>query len=67
LCFYFFCSFIHAQQTGGQPLKLWYDHPADASAKDSPDGWKDNAEWLKALPLGNGSLGVMAFGDGNKK
>jgi alpha-L-fucosidase 2 len=48
-------------------LKLWYDQPADASVNDSPNGWKDDAEWLKALPLGNGSLGVMVFGDVNKE
>ncbi len=48
-------------------LKLWYNQPADASAIDSPDGWKDDAEWLKALPLGNGSLGLMVFGDVNKE
>ena len=44
-------------------LKLWYDQPADASVADDSNGWKDDPEWLKALPLGNGSLGVMVFGD----
>ena len=46
-------------------MKLWYLSPADASVKDNPDGWKDDEEWLKALPLGNGSLGAMVFGDVN--
>ncbi|MBW6536328.1 MAG: glycoside hydrolase N-terminal domain-containing protein [Mariniphaga sp.] len=46
-------------------LKLWYNQPADASVPDSPNGWKDDPEWLKSLPLGNGSLGVMVFGDIN--
>ncbi len=46
-------------------LKLWYKSPADATVKDDPNGWKDDKEWLKALPLGNGSLGVMVFGDVN--
>ena len=46
-------------------LKLWYDHPANASAQDDPNGWKDDAHWLEALPLGNGSLGAMVFGDVN--
>ena len=32
------------------PLKLWYDKPA---AND----------WTRALPLGNGRLGAMIFGD----
>lgn len=48
-------------------LKLWYNQPADALAEDSPSGWNDDPEWLKALPLGNGSLGVMVFGDVNKE
>lgn len=46
-------------------LCLWYDKPAMASVKDDPNGWKDDAEWLKALPLGNGTLGAMVFGDVN--
>ncbi|MBK6284733.1 MAG: glycoside hydrolase family 95 protein [Draconibacterium sp.] len=45
--------------------KLWYNQPADATVADDPNGWKDDPEWLKALPLGNGSLGVMVFGDVN--
>jgi len=48
-------------------LILWYNSPANASVKDSHTGWKDDDEWLKALPLGNGSLGVMVFGDVNKE
>ncbi len=48
-------------------IKLWYKQPANASAIDNPDGWKDDKEWLKALPLGNGSLGAMVFGDVNKE
>ncbi|WP_034043697.1 glycoside hydrolase family 95 protein [Wocania ichthyoenteri] len=46
-------------------LKLWYNHPALATVADDPNGWKDDPEWLKALPLGNGSLGLMVFGDVN--
>ena len=30
-------------------LKLWYDHPAN--------------KWVEALPIGNGRLGAMVFGD----
>ncbi|QOD61756.1 glycoside hydrolase family 95 protein [Polaribacter haliotis] len=48
-------------------LKLWYKQPALASAVDSPNGWKDDPEWLKSLPLGNGALGAMVFGDVNKE
>ena len=48
-------------------LKLWYEHPADASVPDDKNGWNDDPEWLKSLPLGNGSLGVMVFGDVNRE
>lgn len=48
-------------------FKLWYVQPADASVPDDPNGWKDDPEWLKALPLGNGSLGVMVFGNVDKE
>lgn len=48
-------------------LKLWYNQPADATVADDPNGWKDDPEWLKALPLGNGSLGVMVYGDVNNE
>ncbi len=67
LSFLIFCSFNYGQNTDKQHLKLWYNQPADASVKDLSDGRKDDAEWLKALPLGNGSLGVMVFGDVNKE
>lgn len=46
-------------------LKLWYQQPANALTYDNPNGWEDDPEWLKALPLGNGSLGVMVYGDVN--
>ncbi|WP_345006202.1 glycoside hydrolase family 95 protein [Snuella lapsa] len=48
-------------------LKLWYTEPAKATVADNPNGWKDDPEWLKALPLGNGALGAMVFGDVNKE
>lgn len=48
-------------------LKLWYQQPADATVNDNPYKWKDDPEWLKALPLANGSLGVMVFGDVNQE
>jgi len=35
------------------PLRLWYDEPA--------------TEWEEALPLGNGRLGVMVFGDPSRE
>lgn len=60
-------AFLTITRTWGfvdcESFKLWYTEPADAKAKDDPNGWHDDAEWLKALPLGNGSMGLMVFGD----
>jgi alpha-L-fucosidase 2 len=50
-----------------KPLKLWYRQPADASVRDHPTSPSDDPEWLKALPLGNGSFGLMVFGDVNRE
>lgn len=46
-----------------EPLRLWYAQPADATVPDLKDGWQNDGEWLKALPVGNGFLGAMVFGD----
>lgn len=43
--------------------RIWYDRPADARRMDEHKGWRNNPEWLKALPIGNGRLGAMVFGD----
>lgn len=48
-------------------LSLWYTEPADASVADNEDAWQDDPEWLRALPLGNGNLGAMMFGDPNNE
>lgn len=45
--------------------RIWYKQPANASVKDSDKGWENNKEWLKAMPVGNGFLGAMIFGDVN--
>ncbi len=47
----------------GDPAKLWYAQPASAAVSDVGDGWQNDGEWLKALPVGNGFLGAMVFGD----
>jgi alpha-L-fucosidase 2 len=47
------------------PLKLWYDHPANSTVADENDPWGSDPEWLKALPVGNGFIGAMVFGDVN--
>ena len=48
-----------------QSLRLWYDHPANSSIADLKEGWRNDPEWLKAFPVGNGFLGAMVFGDVN--
>jgi len=59
-------SFFSCSTESGETehLKLWYDQPAKA---DNPQRKHINRGWLKALPLGNGSLGVMVFGDVNSE
>lgn len=45
------------------PMKLWYESPADARVTDNPREWTNNNSWLKALPIGNGYMGAMVYGD----
>jgi alpha-L-fucosidase 2 len=59
IIFVFACG--RAQDQG--ELKLWYNQPANAVVADNNNAWKDDPEWLKALPLGNGSIGAMVYGD----
>src|SRR4029434_53855 len=45
-------------------LSLWYrvpasDHPPNTTNAAAPGA---NAEWVRALPVGNGRLGAMVFG-----
>ena len=42
-----FLQIANAQQIGN--FKLWYTQPA--------------SQWVEALPIGNGRLGAMVFGD----
>jgi len=42
---------------------LWYAKPADSTIPDMEFTMGDDKHWLDALPLGNGSLGAMVFGD----
>ena len=65
LLFLFACTSNNSQQQ--KKLRLWYNQPADASVQDNPFVGNNDNEWLKALPLGNGSLGAMVFGDVNKE
>jgi len=47
--------------------RLWYNQPANSTVADIKDGWQSDPEWLKALPVGNGFLGAMVFGDVNQE
>lgn len=58
-------SFVDLYGQNNNHEKLWYKAPASATATDSKDGWNNDPEWLKALPIGNGFLGAMVFGDVN--
>ncbi len=46
-------------------LRIWYAGPANAMIEDDLNGWKNDAEWLKAIPVGNGFLGAMVYGGVN--
>ena len=40
---------LFSSAQNSENLKLWYDKPAK--------------EWTEALPIGNGRIGAMVFGD----
>jgi alpha-L-fucosidase 2 len=61
--FLIFLAFTCCTRETTTPLRLWYTEPADASVPDNPNGWQNDPEWLKALPVGNGFIGAMVFGD----
>lgn len=63
--FFLMLSFFLLSCTKEAPLRIWYDKPADASVADNKAGWESDPEWLKALPVGNGFIGAMIFGDVN--
>ena len=46
------------------PLALWYRQPATDKPLATPraGGREGHAEWVRALPVGNGRLGAMVFG-----
>ena len=47
------CFSLFAQQPVKNPLRLWYDKPA--------------TNWNEALPIGNGHLAAMVFGEPNEE
>lgn len=64
----FLVSFLAIHYNGKtQSLKLWYKQPANSEVKDGNTPWESDSAWLKALPVGNGYMGAMVFGDVNKE
>lgn len=59
--------FINYYSVGQQHLKLWYNQPANSLIADADNSWASDSVWLKALPVGNGFLGAMVFGDVNNE
>ena len=44
-------------------LTLWYEHPATFPAEIGEREGTNSPNWLRALPVGNGRLGGMVYGD----
>ena len=61
------CSGCRHSDTKQKPLRIWYDKPALSGVADLKEGWRNDPEWLKALPVGNGFTGAMVFGDVSKE
>jgi len=57
------CIYSCKNEDAGIKLRIWYDKPAASDLADDKEGWRNDAEWLRALPVGNGFLGAMVFGD----
>lgn len=47
--------------------KVWFNKPANSTTPDVANVFESDPEWLKALPVGNGFLGAMVFGDVNRE
>ena len=58
-------SNLFCQSAAEKKLSLWYDKPARSSTVDIKNGKENDAGWIKALPVGNGFLGAMVYGDVN--
>jgi len=61
---FFTCS-LYAKS--GKDLRIWFDTPASTSTADVKNSWKNDNEWLRALPVGNGFLGAMVYGNVNQE
>jgi alpha-L-fucosidase 2 len=58
---------LFSQNAAAKKLRLWYDKPADSQTIDVKKSSSNDAEWLKALPVGNGFMGAMVYGDVNRE
>jgi alpha-L-fucosidase 2 len=68
LCLLFFFRIgLYAQLTTHQRHRLWFDKPALLEDTDFKNRKSNEAEWVKALPVGNGFLGAMIFGGVNNE
>lgn len=52
---------------GQKSLKIWYNQPTNSTIPDGNNAWASDSVWLRALPVGNGYMGAMVFGDVNKE
>lgn len=57
------CMDSYEKEREDNVMKLWYKTPVDTSVKDDPRQWTNNESWVKALPIGNGYMGAMVFGN----
>ncbi len=59
-----FSFYASAQEKEETRLRLWYDQPARPFT--GVNNKTKDEEWVRALPVGNGFLGAMVFGDVNR-
>lgn len=58
---------LFCQSEAEKQLCLRYDKPANSLITDEANGWENDVEWIKALPVSNEFLGAMVFGDVNQE
>ena len=63
LFFLLLCTWSCSSTEEKSAIRLWYTEPASSEIRLNPRGRIDNSAWYSALPLGNGSLGAMVYGD----
>ncbi|MGB8492358.1 MAG: glycoside hydrolase family 95 protein [Bacteroidales bacterium] len=56
-----------SREPADKNLRLWYNKPVNSLAAIGKNTGDYDAEWIKALPVANGYLGAMVFGDVNKE